>query len=127
MNEADFDGERTMARGAFYKWGWALVVLTSLGTVWTTIVRDDSTGEQYFMIILAAGVAALASWFRPHGMARGLVGVAVMQIANGLLIATAPITATSPMGPTGALVFNAAFAGLWLAAAGLFQAEARGR
>lgn len=113
-------------RGATYKWGWALIVLTSLGTVWTTIVRDDSTGEGYFMIILATAVAALAARFSARGMARGLVGVAGMQVCLGLLIATAPITASAPGGPTGALMFNLAFAGLWLAAAGLFWRSARG-
>lgn len=116
---------RTTVFGRATKTGLALMALTSLLTIWTTIVRDDSTGEGYFMIVLAAGMAGFATRLNPACMARAMAGVALMQIALGLLIATAPITATVPGGPVKILIFNAVFAGLWLAAAVCFWNSAR--
>ena len=110
-----------------YRAGTGMMVLTSLLTVWTTIVRDDSTGEGYFMVILAAGVGCFAARFQAGGMARAMVGVAAMQVLLGLLIATAPITANAPGGPLRVLVFNGAFALLWLGAAALFGMAGRQR
>jgi hypothetical protein len=51
--------------------GVAVAVLTSLLTVWTTLVRDDGNGIGFFMLIMTAMVGAFAAWFRPAGMARG--------------------------------------------------------
>jgi hypothetical protein len=107
--------------------GVAVAMLASLLTVWTTIVRDDSTGGTYFMLILAVMVGWFAAGFRPAGMARTMLGVAVMQMVNGLLMATAPVIANVPGGSLRALLFNAAFAALWLLSAALFRvASGRG-
>lgn len=108
-----------------YRGGVAVAVLTSLLTVWTTIVRDDGGGMMFFELIMAAVVGAFAAWFRPDGLARTMFGVAVMQVLVGLAIATAPITAQVPGAPTRALVFSAVFAGLWLISAAFFRAAAR--
>ena len=116
-----FEGSGSRA----YRAGIGMMVLTSLLTVWTTIGRDDSTGEGYFRVILAAGVGCFAARFQAGGMARAMVGVAAMQVLLGLLIATAPITASAPGGPLQVLLFNGVFALLWLAAGGLFRAAAR--
>ena len=126
MIEEHASEARMHRRGGWYSAGWALVGLTCLGTVWTTIVRDDGTGASYFMIILATGVGALASRCDARGMGRTLAGVAGMQVALGLLTATAPITAQAPGGPGGAFLFNLVFAGLWLIAAAAFRASSRG-
>ena len=64
--------------------------------MWTTIVRDDGNGIGFFMVIMAAVVGWFAAGFRPAGMARAMFGVAVMQAMVGMLIATAPITASIP-------------------------------
>jgi hypothetical protein len=109
-----------------YRAGVGLAVLTSFLTVWTTIVRDDGNGAGFFMLILAAAVGAFAAWFRPAGMARTMVGVAIMQGLLGALIATAPSTAAVPNGPLRILVFSGVFAGLWLASAMFFRAAAAG-
>ena len=105
--------------------GIAVVMVTPLLIMWTTIVRDDGSGAGSFMLILAAGVGSFATRFEPAGMARAMVGVAVMQAALGALSATAPITATYPDGPLKAMLFNGIFTLLWLAAAGLFRAAGR--
>src|SRR3954451_15293122 len=110
-----------------YRAGVAVAIITSFLTVWTTIVRDDGSGSGFFLLIMAAVVGAFAAWFRPAGMARTMIGVAVMQAALGMLIATAPITAATPDGSSRALVFNGFFAVLWLISAACFRVAARGQ
>lgn len=114
------------ARGSrAYRTGIAVAVVTSLSTVWTTIVRDDGNGAGFFMVIMAAAVGALAAWFRPAGMARTMIGVAVMQMLLGMLIATAPVTASMSGGPVRPLLFCGAFALLWLSSAACFRAAVK--
>jgi hypothetical protein len=104
----------------------AVAAVTSLLTVWTTIVRDDGAGIGFFLVIMAAGVGGFAAWFRAAGMARTMLGVAVMQAMLGVAIATAPVTATAPDGPFKALLFGGGFATLWLISAGCFWVAAKG-
>jgi hypothetical protein len=108
-----------------YRAGVAVAAVTSLLTVWTTIVRDDGNGAGFFMLILAILVGAFAALFRPAGMARTMVGVAVMQMLLGALIATAPVTASQPGGSTRALLFSGVFALLWLISAAFFRIAAK--
>ena len=109
---------------AAYRAGVAVALLTSFLTVWTTIVRDDGTGIGFFLLILAAGVGGFAAWFEPAGLARTMLGVAVMQALFGIAVATAPSTANTPMGPMGLLLYNGFFTFLWLVSAGLFRIAA---
>ena len=67
-----------------YRVGVAVAIVTSLLTVWTTVVRDDGTGIGWFLLIMAAAVGAFAAWFRPAGMARAMVGIAIMQALLGI-------------------------------------------
>jgi hypothetical protein len=114
------DGAGARGRSA-YRAGGAIALVTSFGTVWTTIVRDDGNGIGFFLLIMAAAVGAFAAWFRPAGMARTMLGVAVMQALLAVAIATAPSTASLPDGSFKALLFSGSFAALWLIAAGLFR------
>lgn len=107
-----------------YRVGVAVALLASFLTVWTTIVRDDGTGIGFFMVIMAAATGAFAAWFQPAGMARTMLGVAIMQALLGIAIATAPITANTPDGPSKALLFGGFFTVLWLISATLFRAAA---
>ena len=104
-----------------YRAGLAVAVLASFLTVWTTIVRDDGSGIGFFLLIMAAGVGAFAAWFEPAGMARTMVGVAVMQLVFGLAVATAPVIANTPDGSLRALLFNGFFAVLWLVSGAFFR------
>ena len=104
-----------------YRAGVAVWVVASFLTIWTTIVRDDGDGVGYFMVIMAAMVGGFSTWFHGAGLARTMVGVAVMQALLGSLIATAPITALAPGGPSKALLFNGVFAMLWLISAAFFR------
>ena len=109
-----------------YRAGVAITLVASFLTVWTMLVRDDGTGMSFFMLVMAAAVGAFAAWFRPAGMARTMVGVAIMQLLLGIATATALVTATTAGGPSKALVFSAVFAALWLIAAAFFRAAAKG-
>ena len=108
-----------------YRSGVAVAVLTSFLIVWTTVVRDDGNGAGFFMLILAAAVGAAAAWFRPAGMARAMLGVAIMQALLGALIATAPSTANAPGGAFKILLSTGLFIALWLISAAFFRAAAK--
>jgi hypothetical protein len=108
-----------------YRAGVAVALLTSFLTVWTTIVRDDGTGIDFFLLVMAAVVGGFAAWFRPAGMARTMLGVAIMQVLLGIAIATAPSTASTPDGSFKALLFSGVFTGLWLISAAFFRVASK--
>jgi hypothetical protein len=108
-----------------YRAGVAVALAASFLTVWTTIVRDDGNGMGFFMLIMAAATGAFSAWFQPAGMARTMLGVAIMQALLGVAIATAPSTASTPDGGFRALLFSGFFAVLWLISAACFRAAAK--
>ena len=110
-----------------YRIGLALAVLAAFLTVWSTIVREDGQGAASFMVTLAAAVGAFAVRMEGAGMARAMVGVAIMQVALALLLATAPTTIAQPDGPMRALIWGAVLAGSWLASAVCFRRASRRR
>lgn len=109
-----------------YRAGVAIVLLASFLTVWTTIVRDDGNGIGFFLLIMAAAVSALAARFEAAGMARAMLGIAIMQALLGIAIATAPVTTRVEGEPMRAMLFNCFFAVLWLISAALFRTAAKG-
>jgi len=116
----------TESRGqTAYRLGVGVAIVTSFATVWTTIVRDDGNGAGFFLVILGAGVGAFAAWFQAAGMARTMLGVAVMQALFGLAVGTAPITLRSPDGGVRVVLWCAAATVLWLIAAACFRVAAR--
>ncbi|MDB5710030.1 MAG: hypothetical protein JWL96_2100 [Sphingomonas bacterium] len=118
-------GERASGSLA-YRAGTAFGLMASCLIMWVTIVHDDGAGIGFFLVIMAAGVGAFAAWFRPAGLARAMLGVAIMQALLGLAIATAPVTANVPDGASRALLFSGLFAALWLISAACFHAAAKG-
>ena len=123
MSEANTSGT---SGSRAYRAGVGVAVVTSFLTVWVTIVRDDGTGIGWFLVIMAAVAGAFAAWFRPAGMARAMIGVAVMQLLLGIAIATAPVTALVPGAVMRALIASGGFAALWLVSAACFRAAAKG-
>src|SRR3954452_21670927 len=103
-----------------YQMGVAAAVLASFLTIWTIVIRDDGTGAAYFMLIMTVMVGWFSAEFQPTGMARTMLGVAIMQVLNGLLVATAPVTANVPGGSLEALLFNGVLPALCLSSAALF-------
>ena len=123
MSEANTSGT---SGSRAYRAGVGVAVVTSFLTVWVTIVRDDGTGIGWFLVIMAAVAGAFAAWFRPPGMARAMIGVAVMQLLLGIAIATAPVTALVPGAVMRALIASGGFAALWLVSAACFRVAAKG-
>ena len=119
-------GSIEVAGSRAYRAGIAVAVVAAFLIVWTTIVRDDGNAIGFFMVIMAVAVGWFAAWFRPAGMARTMLGVAVMQGMVGSLIATAPITANVPGESLKALLFSGFFTLLWLISAAFFRAAAKG-
>jgi hypothetical protein len=108
-----------------YRLGVAVAAVAALLTVWTTVVRDDDTGMNWFLVVMASVVGAFAAWFRAAGMARAMLGVAMMQTMLGVAIATAPSTANIPGGSLRPLLFSGAFTALWLLSAALFRVASK--
>ena len=113
----------TAGRGA-YRAGIAVAVLAAFLIVWTSIVRDDGHAIGSFMVIMAVGVGWFAAGLIATGMARTMLGVAVMQAAVGALTATAPIVANVPGESMRALLFSGFFVVLWLVSGAFFRAAA---
>ncbi|MCW4463180.1 hypothetical protein OK349_15820 [Sphingomonas sp. BT-65] len=119
-------GSSERASGSWnYRGGVAVAFVASFLTVWTTIVRDDGGGMGFFMLIMATGVGWFAAWFRPAGMARTMVGVAIMQALLCLAYVTAPSTASLPGGASRIMLWSAVFIMLWLTSAAFFRAAAK--
>jgi len=110
--------------GGLYRAGMALALMTAFLTVWTTIVRDDGNGLDFFAVIMAAGVAGFATRFRAAGLARGLFGVAVMQALIGVGVATAPSTVSLPGGVFRIALASGTYTVLWLMSALCFRSAA---
>jgi len=119
-------GPGIYARGSrAYRAGVAIALAASFLTVWTTLVRDDGTGIGFFLLITAAVTGGFSAWFQSAGMARTMLGVAIMQALLGVAIATAPSTASTPDGTFKALLFSGFFTVLWLISATCFRAAAK--
>lgn len=108
-----------------YRTGAGVAALTSFLIVWTTIVRDSVDSAGFFLLVMAPVVGGYAVRFRPAGMARTMLGVAVMQLAWTLAVATAPVTAQVPDGVFRTWLFGGVFTALWLVSAALFRGAAR--
>ncbi|GAA4008102.1 hypothetical protein GCM10022211_22000 [Sphingomonas humi] len=102
-----------------------MALLGSFLTVWATIVHDDGSAAAQFMILLAIPATGFAATFRAVGWARGMVAVAMMQLALGALTLTAPITATIPGEIARAIVATTVLTGFWLVSAAFFVRAAR--
>jgi hypothetical protein len=125
VNAAEPEGlERSASGSGACRAGIAVAIVTSFLIVWTTVVRDDGTGIGFFLVIMAAGVGGFAVRFRPAGMARTMLGVAIMQLFYGGAMATAPVTASLPGGVFRAVLSGAVFGALWLVSATCFRAAA---
>jgi hypothetical protein len=123
--QAAGDEARQTGGSGTYRAGAAVALASSLLTIWTTVVRDDGNGIGFFMLVMAMAVGAFSASFRAAGMSRTMVGVAIMQLALGMLIATAPSTANLRGGSARALLFSGGFALLWLISAAFFRAASR--
>lgn len=74
---------------------------------------------------MAMAVGWAAAWFRPAGMARTMLGGAIMQLLLVIAMVTAPSTANVPGAVSSVLRFSGIFTVLWLVSAALFRAAAK--
>ncbi len=125
MSGSSKTAEMATGGGAAYRAGVGVAALTSFLIVWTSIVRDSVDDAGFFLLVMAPVVGGYAVRFRPEGMARTMVGVAVMQLVWTLAVATAPMTAQVADGVLKTWLFGGGFTLLWLVSAALFRAAAR--
>ncbi len=114
------------SKGWAFRAGIFVAVAVSFLTIWTTIVRDDGNGFGFFMLVMAALVGAFSAGFRPAGMARALLGVAIMQALLGISIATEPSAARIADGSFKTVLLSTFFVALWLASAVCFRIASTG-
>ena len=99
--------------------GWVVTVLTSLLLIWINLAvgiigSEDNPANQLYLIVLASvPLGALLVRFNARGMSYVLLFTAGLQIAVEVVIQVAGLGA--------APIINAAFALLWLLAAGLLR------
>jgi hypothetical protein len=115
------DGTAKAGGGYLYRLGWIVAASAVLLTVWTTIVRNDGSGDGNLMIVLAVAASAFAAGFTAAGLMRAMLGIAVMTVAMGLLMATDPSTpyVDRAISWTGVLTL------MWLGSAAMFRAAGR--
>ena len=107
------------SRTAAARLGWALVVLTSLLLVWINLAvgiigsEDNPANLLYLSVLASVSCGALWVRFQAQRMSDVLVLTACLQLTVELVIQLAGLGA--------APVLNAAFAVLWLLAAGLLR------
>jgi hypothetical protein len=111
-----------------YRTAVAVAIAASFVTWWITIVREDDpythAGIAFMLLPLIAWVGAFAAWFRPAGMARAMLGVAIIQALLDVAIVTAPSAANAPDGLSKTYLASAVFIALWLTSAAFFRAAA---
>ena len=105
-----------------YRIGALLAILVMFLTIWSNLAvgiignENDPYNQLFFGVVLIGLVGMLVARFRPAGMAVAASVAAAAQVGVSLYGYS-----TDPRGA----VFGAIFAGLWLAAAGLFWLTAR--
>jgi hypothetical protein len=114
-----------------YRAAVAVALAAAFILVWVNaavgiIGSEDNPANMMFGGVLAVGIiGAIVARFRPGGMARVLVAMALAQ-ALVALIATAARLGLPASGPLELLALNGFFVALWLISARLFWSAARG-
>jgi hypothetical protein len=114
---------------AAYRAAVGVAVVTALVLVWINaavgIIGDDELFNLMYFGVLAIGAAgALIARFRPQGMARALLAMAVAQMLVPLIVLAIPNfrdVLWEPPGLIGVFILNAIFAALWIGSAWLFR------
>ncbi|HPF36267.1 MAG TPA: hypothetical protein P5571_15695 [Candidatus Krumholzibacteria bacterium] len=104
-----------------YRWGVAVALGASLLLVWVNLAigiigsEDNPANQLYLLVLLTGAVTAIATRFRPRGMARATAGMAVVQAVIGGIALAARLD-TRPQ----VMIMNALFVGLFVGASLLF-------
>jgi len=114
-----------------YRQGVAVALAASLLQVWINLAvgivgsNDNPVNQGFFGVVVTAAACAFVARFQPDGMARAMVAVAGVQALLAIAVATAPSTASDPMGAAGVLILSGFFGLLWLVSAALFYRSSR--
>ncbi len=117
-----------------YRLGVGVAVAAGLLLVWVNLAvglvgsENNPANLLYGGVLAVALGGAVAARFRPRGMARAMFGAALTYVAVTLvaLLAWPPSAAVAEpaVNLSNVLAANAAFAGLWVVAGGLFRRAA---
>jgi len=115
-----------------YRLAAGVAVVTSLILIWLSlgvgiIGRDgDPANMMYFGVLVVGIIGALVARFRPLGMARALLFMAVAQTSVALIALVAGL-GEPWSGPLELTALNGFFVAMFLGSAWLFRRAARGR
>jgi hypothetical protein len=103
-------------------------LLTWINLAVGIIGDEDNPANIMFAGVLATGlIGALIARFRPLGLSRTLVAMAIVQVAAGVTALAAGWGSTGENWPRPVLVLSGFFAALWTLSAWLFRHAARDR
>jgi hypothetical protein len=114
-----------------YRAAVGIAIVTAFLLVWMNLAvgiigSEANPANLIYGGVLAVGiVGALASRCHPHGMARTLAVMALVQTAAGVFAVVARLGSTGADWPAAVVILTAFFAALWLASAWLFRRAAR--
>jgi hypothetical protein len=113
-----------------YRAGIAVAVAAAFILIWMNLAvgiigSEDNPANLMYAGVLAIGIigAALAR-FRPHGMARAMVAMALAQVAVGVIALIGGLGSTGANWPQVIVVLTLFFSVLWLLSAWLFRRAA---
>lgn len=102
-------------------------VVTVLFLTWVNLAvgiigsEDNPANLMYAGIVAIGFVVALLAKFRPAGLVRALVAMAVAHVVVAIITISAGLGSTGANWPQVIYVLNGFFAGMWLTAAWLFN------
>lgn len=114
-----------------YRSGVLVALTAGVLLVWVNgavgiIGDEDVANALYVGIPLAVGlVGSVIARFRPDGMARTLIAMALAQASIALIAVSAGWGSTAPIWPGDILIATGFFVALWVASALLFRKAAR--
>ncbi len=123
---------RTMSTVNSYRFAVGLALAASLMLVWLSLgvgiigADGDPANRMYFGVLAFGIIGALIARFRPRGMARALIAMALVQ---ALITAIALVARLGYpwSGPLELLLLNGFFVALFLTSAWLFLRAAHGQ
>ena len=123
---------RLTGNGA-YRAAAAIALAAAFLLIWINLAvgiigSEDNPANLMYAGVLAIGIAGAAiARFRPHGMARALVAMALAQAFVAAVALIAGLGSEGANWPQVIFVLNGFFAALWLLSAWLFRKSARTR
>jgi hypothetical protein len=117
---------KTLSKKSAYRLGLSVALVAAVLLIWLSlgvgiIGKDgDPSNAMYFGVLLAGGIVAAVTRFRPEGMMRAMMAIV---IAQGLVTAIAVLGGLGRpwSGPAELLLLNGFFMTLFAGAAWLFR------